>query len=293
MINRKRNRTIAIVMILLCLVMAALLIVSTTESLGLRAALEEARARLEADKPPITLEKRDPIPTNGYVMLGGGTIGSMKLFYYGDDSFYGRGLADTAPGVMAEGATSTLIHREIARAYGKGGSIGGLIITYTGKAHTTEQAIIDCIGNYANYAMDFRLAILAPSDENIAMNREAIAGKNYRGTLTGEADKDVEALVRTIREGIPRCDILLAVPHNASDELAEIILALGAHYNLVTVDLRPIAAIEGAINQDGADIGYPTDEGHRLIAEAVNAAIDGAVREAHRSSGELPTKLYE
>ena len=102
MINRKRNRTIAIVMILLCVIMAALLIVSTTESINLRAALEEARARLEADKPPITLEKRDPVPTNGYVMLGGGTIGSMKLFYYGDDSFYGRGLATTAPGVMAE-----------------------------------------------------------------------------------------------------------------------------------------------------------------------------------------------
>ena len=141
--------------------------------------------------------------------------------------------------------------------------------------------------------MDFRLAILAPSDESIAKNQETVAKKGYRGTLTGEADKDVENLVRMIRDGIPRCDILLAVPHNASDELARIILDLGAHYDLVTVDLRPIAAIEGAINTDGADAGYPTDEGHRLIAAAINEALDGAVRAAHRTSGELPTKLYE
>ena len=289
--NEKRQRLIIISLIAAILLMTLLLTLGSMKGLRIRTALEEMRDRFEANKNPTTAAPKDPIKTNGYTSLSSGGIGSMKLYYYGDHSFYGRGTG-AEPAVMAEGAISTLLHLDIGATYGRGGSIGGRILTYTGDIHTTEIASADFLSHYANYSMDFRLAILAPSDAILEANRAAAEKAGYRGSLTGEAGKDIEALVRTIRESTPRCDILLAVPHDASAALAEAILAIGEHYGLITVDLRVIAATEGMVHESGEDVGYPTAEGHRAIAEALAEAIAEAAESGYTTKGVPSTKLY-
>lgn len=273
--------------------MTALLALEAMQSAYIQSALEELRDRLEADKAPTTVAPSAPKKTNGYASLASGGIGSMKLYYYGDDSLYGRGTGNT-PAVMGEGAISTLLHQTIGATYGRGGSIGGRILTYTGSVYSTEVAANDFVTNlhHPKSPMDFRLAILAPSDATLEKNRETSAKDGYTGSLCGEAGKDVEALVCTIREWAPCCDILLAVPHNASAALAEAILAIGEHYSLVTVDLRAIAAVDGMVHESGADVGYPTAEGHRAIAEALAEAIAEAVEGGHVTEGMPSTKLY-
>ena len=288
--KQQRQRLIVILLVVAILLMTTLLALEAMQSAYIQSALEELRDRLEADKAPTTVAPSAPIKTNGYASLASGGIGSMKLYYYGDDSLYGRGTGNT-PAVMGEGAISTLLHQTIGATYGRGGSIGGRILTYTGSVYSTEVAANDFVTNL-HLPMDFRLAILVPSDAIIARNAELAAAAGYSGSLTGEAGKDVEALVCTIREWAPRCDILLAVPHNASAALAEAILAIGEHYGLITVDLRAIAAVDGMVHESGADVGYPTAEGHRAIAEALAEAIAEAVEGGHVTEGMPSTKLY-
>lgn len=289
--NEKKQRLIVISLIAAILLMTVLLAVGSMQSARIQAALEGIRDRIEANKSPTTAAPKEPIKTMGYASLASGAIGTMKLYYYGDHSFYGRGTG-TEPAVMANGAISTLLHLDLGATYGRGGSIGGRILTYTGNLHTTEIAAADFLSNYVTYGMDFRLAVLAPSDAILAENRAAAEKAGYRGSLSGEAGKDIEALVRTIRENTPRCDILLAVPYDASDALAEAILAVGEHYGLTTVDLRPIAEGEGMIHESGEDVGYPTAEGHRAIAKMLAEAIAEAVEGGFFTKGVPSTKLY-
>ena len=288
--NQKRQRAIIISLILAAVLMLIFLAAGTMQSTRIQSALEEIRDRIEANKTPTTAAPGEPIKTNGYLSLANGTIGSMKLYYYGDDTLYGRGTGN-APAVMAEGAVSTLLHQTIGSTYGRGNSIGGRILTYNGTVYSTEVAAYDFEVNLY-LPMDFRLAILAPSDAILEKNRETAAKDGYTGALCGEAGKDIETLVSSIRASAPRCDILLAVPHNASATLAEAILAIGEHYGLVTVDLRPIAALSGMIHESGEDAGYPTAEGHRAIAEALAAAIAEAAESGYTTEGVPSTKLY-
>ena len=288
--NKKRRKTILVSLMITAAVLFLIFAACMANSARIRAALEEARDLLEAGKVPITTAPKEPIKTDGYLRLRDGTIGAMKLYYYGDDTFYGRG-AGVTPAVMAEGASSTLLHLDIAAAYGRGGSIGGRIPNYSPTPYTTEVAAYD-FGINLYLPMDFRLAILSPSDAVIEQNKKAALSSGYSGALTGEAGKDIETLVLSIRERAPRCDILLAIPHNASNALAAAMLEIGAHYNLITVDLRSAVVGEGMLHTDGADAGYPTKAGHRAIADAILAAIREAVVGGHFTEGVPSTKLY-
>ena len=288
--QKKQRKKIFISLVIAAVILFIVFAACMANSARIRAALEEARDLFEASKLPTTTPPAAPIKTDGYQRLKEGTIGAMKLYYYSDDTFYGRG-SGSAPAVMAEGGSSTLLHLGIAAAYGRGGSIGGRIPNYSTEPYTTEVAAYD-FGINLYLPMDFRLAVLSPSDAIIEQNKKAALSSGYSGALTGEAGKDIETLVISIRERAPGCDILLAVPHNASKTLADAILAIGAHYNLITVDLRPIGATPGMVHSGGADAGYPTRDGHRAIADALLNAIREAVEIGHFTEGIPSTKLY-
>ena len=295
MYRKNKNRRILIALAAVAVLLIILFAVAMTQSARIRAALEEARDRLEANKTPTTTAPpRAPLP--GYLSLKNRAIGAMKLFYYGDDTVYGRGSgtmpADPANEGAGQGAYSMLLHKAIAEAYNGGASIGGRITTYTKEPHTTEVLTNDFLNNYFYYGMDFRLAILSPSDRILEKNAEVKAKDGYVGTLTGDAGKDIEDMIRTIRESAPYCDILLAIPYDASASLADTLLALGGHYGLVVADLRPIGATDGMVHTEGEDIGFPTAQGHRAIADAILAAIAEAVDAGHKSIDIPSTKLY-
>ena len=291
--NRSISARILIVLLLLVTIfLLALSVVAVTQNARIRAALEEMRREKEATDSFTSTTPRDPVKTNGYVSLKDGKIGTMCLYYYGDDTFYGRG-SGTAPDTSAEGASATLLHRALCGAYEIRGNNRGRILEYRENLYTTEEVARDFLLYRLVAAIDYRLTILCPSDAILSQNEAKLNENGYNGILTGDSGKDVEALVRSIRESMPYGDVLLAVPHNASDTLAEVITAIGAHYDLLTVDLRGIAAVDGMVHTSGDDAGYPTAEGHRAIADAIAAAIAEAVESGRQTTGIPQAKLYQ
>lgn len=295
--NGKKNRqaVILVSLIVAATLLLTLLVIGTVGNSRIHSMLEDLRDRLEATATPIEPPVKEPVKTVGYSSLASGRMGAGCLYYFGDDSFYGRGTGG-ALGVKNTASTPNLLHQSLTAAYTDGGRINGRLLQYTNdaatiKTHTTEEGLSDYLTHYSTYGYDFRLAIVMPSDRTIEENRATAERDGYRGSLSGEAGKDIEALVRTIRERTPRCDILLAVQHTASATLAEAILAVGEHYGLKTVDLRQIAG-QIPTHEDGEDAGYPTADGHRRIAEALAAAIQEAAEGGHFSQGVPSTKLY-
>ena len=283
--NRMGKRNIILLsLILVVILLSALFTVAILRSAEIRAALEDAYNRYEEEKKPTTTTAPQAVISTdgGYKKLGKGAAASMMVHYFSDDTFYGRGLGQPLS-TSVGGSALSLLHRALTDTYA-GGSLSGRIPNYTGNVQSTSDMLYDFNGSLGE-GWDIRLSILVPSDATIAKNSED-------ASLSGNAGTDIEALIRELRASAPYCDILLAVPHNASDTLADAILAIGAHYGLVTVDLRPIGRTAGMVHTEGDDIGYPTAEGHRAIAERIAAAIAEAV-DAGREIPELPqTKLY-
>lgn len=281
--NRSNKQKIILISLL---VAAALLLavfaIAITQSARIQAALEEARDRLEAEKTPTTTAPHAPIKTDGYLSLKNGDVGTMMVHYFGDDTFYGRGTG--APlDVSNEGSALSLLHGMLAATYANG-TLSGRIPPYSGTVKNTNDAIYD-FGGCAGAGWDLRLSILSPSDATLAKNSE-------NSSLTGKAGEDIEALVRAMRATAPRCDILLVIPHNASQGLADAMYAIAEHYDLLTVDLRELATLPGLVHTEGEDTGYPTSIGHRAIAERIAAAIAEAVKSGHRTEEIPSTKLY-
>ena len=261
----KRN-----VIILSLIIVAALIVLSAVaiaRAAANRAALEDAQNRYEESKNPTATAKPSGLVTDGYLRLGSGEAGTMMVHYFGDDTFYGRGTGE-ALSESANGSILTLLHESLAATYA-GGSLNGRIPPYNGEVKSTGDVIYDFAG-CLSAGWNIRLSVLAPSDDTIAKNRED-------ATLTGNASTDLEALVRMLRTTAPCCDILLVIPHNASDALAAIITEIGTDYSLLTVDLRPIGRTAGMVHESGENAGYPTAEGHRAMAEAIAERIAGAV----------------
>ena len=265
----KRN-----VVILSLIIVAALIVLSAVaiaRAAANRAALEDAQNRYEESKNPTATARPSGLVTDGYLRLGSGEAGTMMVHYFGDDTFYGRGTGE-ALSVNVSSSILTLLHGFLENTYA-GGALHGGIPPYYDDVASTNDAIYD-FSSYLGAGWNIRLSILAPSDAIIAKNSES-------SDLTGDAATDIENLVRTIRKSAPCCDILLVIPHNASDALAEIIGEIGAEYALLTVDLRPIAAIAGMVHESGADASYPTVEGHRAMAERIAAVIADAVESGY------------
>ena len=269
--NRTAKRNIILLsLILIAAILIALSAVAISRSAAIRAALEDAHNRYEESKNPTTT-KPTGLVTDGYLRLGRGDAATMMVHYFGDDTFYGRGTG-AALSESASGSLLALLHETLAATYASG-ALNGRIPPYNGEVKSTDDAIYDFAG-CLSAGWNIRLSILAPSDATIAKNSED-------SDLTGNAFTDLDALVRMLRTTAPCCDILLVIPHNASDALADVITALAAEYALLSVDLRPIGKTAGMVHADGEDAGYPTAEGHRAMAERIAAAIADAVESGY------------
>lgn len=273
----KGQKALLAALIALAVLLTALLGVLITNAAREQDRLREEQSRLEEqDRTPLG-EITTPAPivgTNGYRLLADGRASGLTVFYFGDEALYGRG-ATPYPSYTAPQSYRSLLTAALRADYGNG--MLGWVIKQM-QAHSLTYAATNFAANGTVH-----IAVLAPTDATAAAGA-ATHGEGY------SFGSELEASIRKMRTLFPHCDILLAVPHGASPETADAILTIGAHYSLVTIDLRDLVTGEGLLHTEGEDAGYPTEAGHNAYAAAIKAAIDMAVAERF-SSPELPAPL--
>jgi hypothetical protein len=277
------QRNLIIVLIVLAVLLTAALGVGYAINLRETERLRDEQSRLE-DRTPLG-EITTPAPivgTNGYRLLADGKSYGLGTFYFGDETLYGRGMTEI------EGSTNynlpswrKMLTDELRAAYG--GGLGGTVITLVQTNTLTLAA--EVFARNATLNGPDMLAVLAPSDAT-AKAGAAAHGEGYSFAA------ELEGCLRKMREASPHCDILLAVPYNASAEVAEAILALAGHYSLRAVDLRTLLAEDGLVHPDGPHAGYPTEAGHVAMAAALKAEIDAAALLRY-TSPEIGEPLYQ
>ncbi len=285
--------TLAILAFFLAIVLLSSLVFAVRERARLEALREEESReddRIAASTtvtPPAGTTPAQPIyKLGGYRLLGSG-LADFNLFYFGDEMMYGRGVSDTLS--TAVPCYRTMVKEGLQDRYG--GEFLGRI-----PAASSDQTSPPTEGNGSpplwlcdldfdtrnQGGANFRLAILAPSDRTAAAGT---AGHTSTG-FTGSFARDLERTVRNMRRRAEACDILLIVPHDASDDVAGAILAIAAHYGLRSVDMR---TLDGGLLNAG---GFPTEAGHRAYADAILAEILDAVLDGHTTKSYPQDRLY-
>lgn len=245
-------------------------------------ALSEAGRVTTAPTPGTTLP---PVSArHGFRLLHEGR--NIDLYYFGGAAFYGKGIPN--PGGEETGLSLPsyrTFFTESLRAHFSLSLTGWTCPAVPGLPSLSEQSPPALAAAYLDLSVlvgngaDPRLMLLAPDRENLT----AELPYHVNG-FRGDARRDLEFFLRSVREMLPLCDIVLAVPYNATEEEAEAFLALGAHYGLLTVDLRPIFEDPSLLVTEGSAAGFPNEQGHRALADA----LFSAVREAAEAPTEMP-----
>ncbi len=262
----RRERWLLIIAVLLSLILCAALVFSLVEAKREEERLLRAQEEESRRAALLLAERNDPSLPGGFRLIAEGK--SINVFYFGDEMIYGRGVEST----LAVNATCyrTLIKEGLEARYGR--AFAGYVPAVRDREGNTLPA---GEGNPAlsvanadfmtaqSLGVNYLLAILAPTERTAA----AGAGGDSR-YYTGDFAHDLEYTVRNMRQNAKNCDIVLVVPHDASEDFAATLLAVATHYGLVTVDMRPLAA-------DAAKLtgGWPNEDGHRAYAEAILDAV--------------------
>ncbi len=264
---------------LLAAALGALFIKSRNDARALREALESLSEKIK-ENPPVTEPPTTSAPRSGYQLLGARV--DFNLFYFGDETLYGTGASDV------QHSFRLLLKAGLQNTYG---------LALNGHQANSEQNPSLLSGS--NYFKDllprgftYRLALISAG----ALTEEAGAQQAEGGSYPysqygGDFAKDYESLLRLIKFYFPACDILCVIAHNepADSARAEAIAALSDYYGLVCVDMRPVFETGDSLVDER---GFPNDEGHRLYAETIKAAIDAAVQADRPPSALPPTPLY-
>ncbi len=290
--STKRQAIVLLLSLVLVLALVAALAVGLIRSARERAALEREREEQSklADKNHASVT-RPPRPSqmSGLELLAAGNIANTVLYYFGDDTLYGRGAAEE----LGINATSyrTILKAGLAEALGvQPQEVRGRVYegdaTEDGSFSPSLAALAADLSYYRT--LNFRILLLTPTARTAEAGLEA-----SRDPYTGSFVSDLETLLREVRENHPLCDIILTVPHDANADTAEAMLALAAHYGLVSVDMRAVFADgEGLVHTAGESLGYPTEAGHRAYAEAILTAILTAADEGYSVTPLPTTRLY-
>lgn len=271
----KKRAILLFLSLFLVLILTAALVVGLILSARERAALEREREEQHAS---VTRPKH-PRNMSGLELITAGEPNWLFMGYFGDETLYGRGAAEE----LAINAVSyrTMVKEGLGELLGV--APGGRIYDdfylnprkEPGHTATTFNPSLSLIAADLRFTASFysyRLMLLSPTA------RTAEAGREGNGdAYTGDFIADLETLLREIRENYPLCNIVLTVPHDADDATAAAMLALSAHYGLISVDMREAFKNgEGLLHTEGPDLGHPTEDGHRAYADAILAAITAA-----------------
>lgn len=281
----KRRTLILLLGAALALVLALALAVGLGREARRRADLLAQQSRDDADRLTATTAAppADPRTMTGFQLIAA-HHGGLNLYYFGDSSAYGRGMADELR--VESRSWRAMVKEELAARCGM--TLSGYVDAELAAPPLSRAAYL-FPKLYRHYDGAHRLMLLVPSSETAAAGQ---TGAPYADGYTGEFAHDLEALVRLVRTTAPLCDILLAIPPNVTAEEATAIRAVGIYYGLFTVDLRDDVG-EALLHTAGADVGYPKEEGHAAYATAIADAIMAAANEGFRS-GSVPEKpLYE
>lgn len=290
----RRKQRLYIALAILAFFLAVVLISSSVFAIRERERLEALRLEesLKADQAAAsgTTTGAPTAPQHhtlgGYRLLAGGNT-DFHLYYFGDETIYGRGMSDTLS--SASECFRSILKEMLLEEYGT---------EFKGRVPATANHLApplegdgspplwvgDVDFDYYNQlsSTNFRLAILAPS------GRTAAAGEGGHPStgFTGDFAHDLEETVRNMRRRAANCDILLVVPHDADAAVAEPILAIAAYYDLRAVDMRTLSA--ELLDDDG----FPNEDGHRAYAEAIFAEILCAAEDGHTTDEYPKTRLY-
>ena len=293
----KKQAILLLLSLLLVLVLTAALATGLVLAARERAALEREREEQSALADRLhagVTRPKHPNNMTGLELIAAGNANLLFMGYFGDETLYGRGAAE-------ELAINTVSYRTMVQE-GLGEWLG---VAPVGRIYddnflnpreepdhdaTTFNPSLSLIAADLAYTAPFysyRLMLLSPTARTAEAGREGDGG-----AYTGDFIADLETLLREVRENYPLCNIVLTVPHDADAETAADMLALAAHYGLISVDLRETFENgEGLVHTEGPDLGYPTEDGHRAYADAILAAIQAAVSEGHSITPIPETRL--
>ncbi len=280
-LTKKTRRLLTVTALALMVALSVMLAVALIGDAVERRRLEEERREKENGQPIVTAPSTTPPSLlSGYRLLSQG-ISDFELLYFGDATIFGYGASDF---YGERNDTSAYPYRLQIRAglrelyCAPEGFLGRV---YPHITPSFEIGLADLIASPLN----FRLAILAPSSDNVSATEGATFGRGFT--------PDLESMIRGIRSSRPYCDILLVIPHSATDEEAEAILSLAAHYGLVTADVRPAFTADATlVHTEGEHTGLPNDRGHTAYAEVILAAITDAADREHVSPALPAWRLY-
>ncbi len=244
-------------------------------------ALSEAVKATTAPTPGTTLP---PVSArHGFRLLHEGQ--NIDLYYFGGAAFYGKGIPNAGGKEMGISLPSyRTFFTESLREHFSLSLSGWTCPAVPGLPTLDDQAPPALAAAYLDISVlihngaDPRLMILSPDRESLS----ATLPYTVNG-FGGDVRRDLEFFLRSVRELLPLCDVVLAVPYNATDEEAAVFLSLGAHYGLLTVDLRPILADTSLLVTEGEAAGHPNEQGHRALAAALFSAV--------RAAAEAPTEM--
>ncbi len=283
--SRRVRLALLIAVASLTVALAVALAITLAADAAERRRLEEERQRNENDQTIVTgTPLAPPSLLSGYRLLFEG-ISDFSLLYFGDASIFGHGSSD----FYGEGSDTAAypyrlkIRAGLREAYGAPAGFVGHI--YPHVSPSFELGLADMLASYDPTYLNYRLAVLAPGSENLGSADGSSYGRGFGA--------DLESMIRSLRTSLPTCDILLVVPHAATETEAEAILALAAHYGLIAVDARPLFTADPTLlHTEGEHTGLPNDRGHTAYAEAILGAIATAADSAYTSPA-LPTgRLY-
>lgn len=244
------------VLILLAVLLSAVLGVLTYRAREEERRLREAQAEAsrEADRQAALATTAPPPPEHRGLTLLAARTEDLRIFYLGGRSAYGPGTGDL---LLNAHCWRTVLRDSLREELGF--PLVGFVSRRYAPCPSFAEAELEFREAYLAYDT-FRLAVLVPEREMI--------GTSTRGFAAG-----LETLLVAMREAAPYTDILLVVPPDADGEEAAAILALAAHYGLLSVDTRePLATLLG-------EEGAPTAEGHTKMAELILGALLSAAEE--------------
>lgn len=277
---------------LLAVILAALLSVGLLRAREEQRALEAEHSKNAATAPPAGSEGfPDDGRTRGYLRLA---EGSGRLFLFGDEAIYGRGLTDEhgAPIPLTYDCPTSFTSLTLAALRAEYGNkteydagLPANVIRDVVKTHTLTYAA-EVVARLVESGIPPSIILLSPSDATRAAGH-ATAPESY------DFGRDLEAAVRSMRLFAPRADILLVIPTNANADTAATIRAVGEHYGLITADLSTALGTDPAlIHAEGANAGFPTEVGHAAAALAIAEAVRLAVNEGHTAPPLPADRLY-
>ncbi len=284
-LRKKAQLALLIAVLAVAVALSAILAVAMAGDAAERRRLEEERLERENEQPFVTSAPQTPPSLlSGYRLLSSG-VSDFSLLYFGDASIFGLGASDFygAEDDPAAYPYRLKIRAGLRESYDAPGGFTGHVYPYASPSF--ETGLADLIATYDASLLNYRLAVLAPGNENVSATGGPTFGRGFAA--------DLESMIRGIRSSLPYCDVLLVVPHTATEEEAAAILAVASHYGLVTVDVRQAFAADATLmHAEGEHRGLPNDSGHTAYAEAILAAITAAANSGHTSPSLPADRLY-